>query len=152
MKRFARKTSTICSTFSELTLLQNRHGPLYLIPNILKESENKVKPRWWSILWIEMDVQVAQKSGLLASSLEFSKWKRQSSFLTQPVFNSHHSETRLVRYMKTLENKDVSLVHSMIPLVTLDVPFLSWNLNYFQLLSSQKSVVHFSQVVKTSVR
>ncbi|CAH1979522.1 unnamed protein product [Acanthoscelides obtectus] len=45
-----------------------------------------------------------------------SEFKRTSAFLTHPVFNSHHSETRIVRYMKVLENKDVSLVHSMIPL------------------------------------
>lgn len=42
---------------------------------------------------------------------------RKNPLLTHPVFNSYHSETRLVRYMKQLENKDVSLVHSMIPLV-----------------------------------
>lgn len=32
------------------------------------------------------------------------------------MFNSHHSESQLVRYIKRLENKDISLVHSMIPL------------------------------------
>lgn len=45
-----------------------------------------------------------------------SPFRRTSPFLTHAVFNSHHSEARLVRYMKVLENKDVSLVHSMIPL------------------------------------
>ena len=49
-------------------------------------------------------------------SITRSEYKRTSPFLTHPVFNSHHSETRIVRYMKTLENKDISLVHSMIPL------------------------------------
>jgi len=42
--------------------------------------------------------------------------KRNSSFLTHPVFNSHHSETQMMRYIKSLENKDLSLTHSMIPL------------------------------------
>ena len=47
-----------------------------------------------------------------------SPFERASPFMTHPVFNIHHSETEIVRYMKKLENKDVSLVHSMIPLVS----------------------------------
>ncbi len=42
--------------------------------------------------------------------------RRSDAVLTHPVFNSHHSETALVRYLKRLENRDLSLVHSMIPL------------------------------------
>lgn len=42
--------------------------------------------------------------------------KRTSSFLTHPVFNSYHSETEILRYMHHLQSKDLSLVHSMIPL------------------------------------
>lgn len=42
--------------------------------------------------------------------------ERTSDFLQHPVFNSYHSETALLRYMKQLENMDLSLVHSMIPL------------------------------------
>ena len=42
--------------------------------------------------------------------------KRQSPFLTHPVFNTHHSETELMRYIHHLQSKDLSLVHSMIPL------------------------------------
>lgn len=41
---------------------------------------------------------------------------RSSDFLTHPVFNMNHSETEMMRYLKTLENRDISLVHSMIPL------------------------------------
>ena len=41
---------------------------------------------------------------------------RNSKFLTHPVFNSFHSETDMMRYLKRLENKDISLTHSMIPL------------------------------------
>jgi len=41
---------------------------------------------------------------------------RQSAFLTHPVFNTHHSEHEMLRYIKSLENRDLSLCHSMIPL------------------------------------
>ncbi|MFL5730169.1 MAG: aminomethyl-transferring glycine dehydrogenase [Cytophagaceae bacterium] len=42
--------------------------------------------------------------------------KRKTPYLTHPVFNSFHSEHQMLRYLKHLENKDLSLVHSMISL------------------------------------
>lgn len=51
-----------------------------------------------------------------ATSIEETGFRRTSDFLSHPVFNKYHSETNIVRYMKHLENKDLSLVHSMIPL------------------------------------
>ena len=44
------------------------------------------------------------------------RFARTSEFLTHPVFNTHHSETELLRYMRLLESRDLSLAHSMIPL------------------------------------
>ncbi|GBL35779.1 glycine dehydrogenase [Filimonas sp.] len=41
---------------------------------------------------------------------------RTSDFLTHPVFNSHHSESQMMRYIKTLEDKDLALNRSMISL------------------------------------
>ncbi|MXV21052.1 aminomethyl-transferring glycine dehydrogenase [Deinococcus xianganensis] len=42
--------------------------------------------------------------------------KRTSDYLSHPVFNTHHSEHGMLRYLKSLENKDYSLTHGMIPL------------------------------------
>jgi glycine cleavage system P protein (glycine dehydrogenase) len=44
------------------------------------------------------------------------RFARTSAYLTHPVFNTHHSETEMLRYMRQLEARDLSLVHSMIPL------------------------------------
>jgi glycine dehydrogenase len=41
---------------------------------------------------------------------------RKSPYLSHPVFNAHHSEHEMLRYIKRLENKDLSMVHSMISL------------------------------------
>ncbi|KAG6868883.1 hypothetical protein C0993_008631 [Termitomyces sp. T159_Od127] len=45
-----------------------------------------------------------------------SPLQRTSEFLPHPVFNKHHSETEMLRYIDHLASKDISLVHSMIPL------------------------------------
>ena len=42
--------------------------------------------------------------------------RRTSAYLTHPVFNRHHSETEMLRYMRRLEARDLSLTRSMIPL------------------------------------
>jgi glycine dehydrogenase len=41
---------------------------------------------------------------------------RTSAYLQHPVFNAHHSETEMLRYMRRLEARDLSLTHAMIPL------------------------------------
>ena len=43
-------------------------------------------------------------------------FRRDTAYLSHPVFNKYHTEHELLRYMKRLENKDLSLVHSMISL------------------------------------
>ena len=45
-----------------------------------------------------------------------AKFNRQSLYMTHPVFNTHHSESELLRYIHSLQNKDMTLTHSMIPL------------------------------------
>jgi len=43
-------------------------------------------------------------------------YARETEILTHPIFNMHHSETQMMRYLKKLENKDLALNHSMISL------------------------------------
>ena len=43
-------------------------------------------------------------------------FQRKSKFLTHPVFHSHRSESQMMRYIHQLQNKDLTLTHSMIPL------------------------------------
>jgi len=44
------------------------------------------------------------------------QYAREGEILTHPIFRQHHSETQMLRYLKSLENKDLSLNHSMISL------------------------------------
>jgi len=86
----------------------------------LDETINRTDVR--DILWVfgtpKSLNQVAEDvtPNSLEGSIFDSSFERASPFMTHPVFNNHHSEAEIVRYMKKLENKDVSLVHSMIPL------------------------------------
>ena len=51
-----------------------------------------------------------------ASEVVPASLRRTSAFLTHPVFNRHHSETEMLRYIRRLESRDLSLTTSMIPL------------------------------------
>ncbi|MBA2242622.1 MAG: aminomethyl-transferring glycine dehydrogenase, partial [Chthoniobacterales bacterium] len=50
------------------------------------------------------------------SSPALQVFARRSEFLTHPVFNTHHTETEMLRYLRRLESRDLSLTTSMIPL------------------------------------
>ncbi|TVY41982.1 putative glycine dehydrogenase (decarboxylating), mitochondrial [Lachnellula occidentalis] len=62
---------------------------------------------------IEHIIESLPDSGAISIPAAF---KRTSDYLTHPVFNTHHSETELLRYIHHLQSKDLSLTHSMIPL------------------------------------
>ena len=57
----------------------------------------------------------ALDAGEIASGIP-PELHRSSPYLTHPVFNTHHSETEMLRYLKQLENKDLALNQAMIPL------------------------------------
>ncbi len=59
---------------------------------------------------VALPLSLPQDDGLPAAL------RRQSAFLTHPVFNAHHSETAMMRYIRGLERKDIGLDTSMIPL------------------------------------
>ncbi|SEK27763.1 aminomethyl-transferring glycine dehydrogenase [Halomonas daqiaonensis] len=63
-----------------------------------------------SVRELDESVIAAGTSGIPAAC------RRESDFLTHPTFSRYHSETEMLRYLKRLENKDLSLVHAMIPL------------------------------------
>ncbi|MGI9115427.1 MAG: aminomethyl-transferring glycine dehydrogenase, partial [Chthoniobacterales bacterium] len=60
--------------------------------------------------------EIRQAGRLSAGSGETPDLRRTSLFLTHPVFNTHDTETEMLRYIRRLESRDLSLCHSMIPL------------------------------------
>jgi glycine dehydrogenase len=61
----------------------------------------------------DLDPVIAGVVGVLATP---DALQRRTPFLTHPVFNTHHSETAMMRYIRRLERRDIGLDHSMIPL------------------------------------
>ena len=73
--------------------------------------------RLWTILNVGKDPELDPAA--LAAELgdpAFGPHRRTSDFLTHPVFNTHHTETEMLRYIRRLEARDLSLTTSMIPL------------------------------------
>ncbi|MES2646248.1 MAG: aminomethyl-transferring glycine dehydrogenase [Bacteroidota bacterium] len=61
----------------------------------------------------QFKIDLSVEAGVLNTA---SLFKRESSYLLHPNFNTHHSESQMMRYIKQLENKDLSLNTSMISL------------------------------------
>ncbi len=84
---------------------------------------------------------------LLTSKIDDNKFNistqliRTSTFLEYNVFKAYHSETELMRYIKSLENKDLSLTHSMIPLGSCTMK-LNAAVELFSLSSTDFSNIH----------
>ena len=69
-----------------------------------------------SVLAAAKQIDFKRITEIYDSSTISETLKRQTNFMTHEVFNSYHSETEMMRYIKKLERKDLSLNHSMIPL------------------------------------
>ncbi len=88
---------TVSISLNEATTLENLNTIINIFASVLGK---KAQP----LLAIENDT-------ILPLAVQ-----RATTFLTDPVFNSYHSETALMRYIKKLERKDLSLNHAMIAL------------------------------------
>jgi glycine dehydrogenase len=70
-----------------------------------------------SILATDLEQDTVSISSLAPDAVAIPEaLQRQSEFLTHPVFNTYQTETEMMRYLKRLENRDLSLTHSMIAL------------------------------------
>lgn len=78
----------------------------------MKEDMNLILKLFSEVKNINLNVDQLQKS----NSIYPETFLRRSNFMTHPVFNSYHSETEMMRYIKSLERKDLSLTTSMISL------------------------------------
>ena len=92
--------STVGISLDETTTLGDVHNILEIFTQLTDQEPSFVK---------SSDLEAH------ASSIP-SNISREIDYLQHPVFNSYHSETEMMRYIKSLENKDISLVHSMIAL------------------------------------
>jgi glycine dehydrogenase len=74
--------------------------------------------RLWEVFAPDDKARAALSVEALARevSLPWGGAARTSAYLTHPIFNTHHSETEMLRYMRRLEARDLSLTSSMIPL------------------------------------
>jgi glycine dehydrogenase len=89
------ENGSVCITLDETTTEED----VEFIANVIAKSQNKEH------------IELKTLTGCLPEEL-----CRTSAFMEHPVFHLYHSETEMMRYMKRLENKDLSLTHSMIPL------------------------------------
>lgn len=90
-------------------------GPLDLtdIVNVFHRAAGKANVEPDALDRLSQELSLDSQS---ATTGRIDAFARSTPFMTQSVFNRHHSETEMLRYMMHLQEKDYSLVHGMIPL------------------------------------
>ncbi|EPQ26369.1 uncharacterized protein PFL1_06017 [Pseudozyma flocculosa PF-1] len=102
-------------------LKQTKTGEVPFKPEDLIQRAHALGLDASSVDTLKISTPSPASSGELSSSSSqdlppVPNFDRTSKFLTQPVFSAHRSETQMLRYIHSLQAKDLSLVHAMIPL------------------------------------
>ncbi|MBC52211.1 MAG: glycine dehydrogenase (aminomethyl-transferring) [Gammaproteobacteria bacterium] len=83
-------------------------------------NEHDIEVLWQVVLGADAtDLSVASVDANLDDNSKLgipTALQRQSAYLQHPMFNRYHNETDMLRYLKRMENRDLSLAHAMIPL------------------------------------
>ena len=69
-----------------------------------------------NIFGIAAETNIQEITDIPETSSLTRELRRRTGFLSHEVFNKYHTETEMMRYIKRLERKDISLIHSMISL------------------------------------
>ena len=96
--------------------IDNRHIGITLDETTGPEDVREIVKVFSSALGVQSKARSIDISSFDSESGIPPALVRTSKYLTHPVFNSYHSETLMLRYIKRLESKDLSLTTSMIPL------------------------------------
>ncbi len=100
--------------------LAEKHELNFYIKNENEVTISFAEPHTADDVALILEIFSQLKEGSIQTGLKelvfAEKLRRKEDVLNQTVFNSYHSESKMMRYLKKLENKDLSLVHSMIPL------------------------------------
>ena len=92
---FYKNSSEITISFAEPHTIDDVNAVLNMFSEVKSAPQSKIE---------QITVSIGQN------------FLRKDEILSQDIFNTYHSESKMMRYLKKLENKDLSLVHSMIPL------------------------------------